>query len=52
MIYKWETDEERILRHMKTPLKKKLEMLRRMQEFNRKFLPKESLKIRQLLRKY
>ena len=33
MIYKWETDKERVLKHMRIPAKKKLEWLRDMNEF-------------------
>ena len=49
MIFKWETEEERLLRFMKIPAKKKLEWLRQMQEFTLKCLSKKGKKIRQKL---
>ncbi len=51
MIFKWESEEERLLRFMKIPPKKKLEWLRQMNRFTAKYSPKESISIRQKLKK-
>ena len=40
MIFKWETEKERLLRLIKIPPKKKLEWLREMHEFVAKFASK------------
>ena len=50
MIFKWESEKERLLRFMKIPAKKKLEWLRQMNEFSARFLPEKSRIIRQKLR--
>jgi len=50
MIFKWETEEERLLRLMKIPPKKKLEWLYRMNEFMAKYSSKHGMLIRQKLR--
>ena len=50
MIYKWESDEERLKRFMKIPLKKKMEWLRQMQEFTLKYTTKRGLKLWHKLR--
>ena len=51
MIFEWETEEERVLRFMKIPPKKKLEWLRQMNEFMVKCSSKRSRLIRWKLRK-
>jgi hypothetical protein len=51
MIYKWETDEERLTRFMKISPKKKMEWLRQMNEFVHKTSTKHTRAIRQKLRK-
>jgi len=51
MIFKWENEEERLLRFMKIPPKKKLEWLRQMNEFIVKCSSKRSKLIRWKLRK-
>ncbi len=51
MITKWETEEERLLRLMKIPPKKKLEWLRQMNEFLVKSSSKRDKLIRWELRK-
>jgi hypothetical protein len=50
MIFEWESEDQRILRFMKIPPKKKLEWLYQMNEFTTKFSPKHTLKIRKKLR--
>ena len=50
MIFKWESEEERLLRYMRMPPKKKLEWLRQMQVFTAKFSSKRTAKIRRKLR--
>ncbi|MFH1553143.1 MAG: hypothetical protein ABID83_05880 [Candidatus Omnitrophota bacterium] len=50
MIFKWESEEERLLRFMKIPPRKKLEWLRQMNEFLAKYTPKRQKSIRQKLR--
>lgn len=51
MIFEWESDKARLLRHMKIPAKKKLEWLYQMNEFVNKFSSKKQQKIRQRLRR-
>jgi hypothetical protein len=51
MIFKWESEEERLTRFMKIPPKKKLEWLRQMNEFMLKYSSKHSKLIRWKLRK-
>ena len=51
MIFKWETEEERLLRFIKIPPKKKLEWLRQMNEFIVRCSSKRSKLIRWKLRK-
>jgi len=51
MIFKWETEEERLLRSMSIPPKKKLEWLYEINKFMRQFSSKQQEKIRQKLRK-
>ena len=50
MIFKWETEEERLLRFIKIPPKKKLEWLRQMNEFILKCSSKRTRAIRRQLR--
>lgn len=50
MIFEWETEEERLLRFMKIPPKKKLEWLREMHEFMVKCSSKRTKSIRRKLR--
>jgi hypothetical protein len=50
MIFKWETEEERLLRFIRIPPKKKLEWLREMHEFMVKCSSKRSRLIRRQLR--
>jgi len=50
MIFKWETEEERLLRFMKMPPKKKLKWLRHMNKFMVKCSTKHSKLIRWKLR--
>jgi hypothetical protein len=50
MIFKWETEEERLSRFMKIPPKKKLEWLRQMHEFILKSSSKQTKQIRWKLR--
>ncbi|MDI6606799.1 MAG: hypothetical protein QME65_06645 [Candidatus Omnitrophota bacterium] len=50
MNFKWESEEERILRFMKIPARKKLEWLRQINEFVHRFSSKRREKIRQRLR--
>jgi hypothetical protein len=51
MIFKWETEEERLLRFTKIPPKRKMEWLRQMNEFIEKVSSKRDKRIRQELRK-
>jgi len=51
MIFEWETEEERLLRFMKIPPKKKLEWLQKMHEFMVKCSSKRIKSIRWKLRK-
>lgn len=51
MIFKWESEEERLLRFMRVPAKKKLEWLRQMNEFIVKCSSKRSKLIRWKLRR-
>jgi hypothetical protein len=50
MTFRWETEDERLLRSMKIPPKKKLEWLREMQEFMEKCSTKRTMRIRKKLR--
>lgn len=50
MIFKWESEEERILRFMRIPAKKKLEWLHQMGEFVNKFTSKRTKRIFHKLR--
>ncbi|MBL7069715.1 MAG: hypothetical protein ISS34_07655 [Candidatus Omnitrophica bacterium] len=50
MIFKWESEKERLLKHMKMSPKSKLEWLRQINEFNAKYLPKRSKLARQKLK--
>lgn len=51
MIFEWESDEARLLRHMKIPAQKKLEWLYQMNEFINKFSFKKQQKIRRRIRR-
>jgi hypothetical protein len=51
MIFEWETEEERLLRFMKIPPKKKLEWLQKMHEFMVKCSSRRTKLIRRELRK-
>ena len=42
MVYKWENVEERVLRHLRMSPLKKMEWLREMNEFKKKYAPKIS----------
>ncbi len=50
MIFRWESDEERLLKFMRIPPKKKLEWLFQMNEFLHRFSSKKQEIIRQKLR--
>ncbi|MBU4376460.1 MAG: hypothetical protein KKD29_03170 [Candidatus Omnitrophica bacterium] len=50
MIFKWETEEERLKRFMAIPPEKKLELLREMHDFTVKFSSKRTNAIRKRLR--
>jgi hypothetical protein len=50
MIYKWETDKERLLRFMKISPLKKMEWLREINEFVLKSSTKRSKAIRRKMR--
>jgi hypothetical protein len=50
MIFKWESEEERLLKFMKIPPKKKLEWLRQTNEFIVKYSSKRNRSIRRKLR--
>ncbi len=51
MIFEWETDEERVSRFMKIAPVKKMEWLRKMQEFTLKTSSRRLLAIRWQLRR-
>lgn len=51
MIFRWETEEERLLRFMAIPAKEKLEWLYEMNKFTHKFSSKQREEIRQKLRR-
>ena len=51
MIFRWESEKEKLLRFIKMSPKKKLEWLREMNQFLYKYTPKQSKAIRQKLRK-
>jgi len=46
MKFRWETQEERLLRDMRLPAKKKLEWLREINEFTAKYSSKHAKQIR------
>ncbi len=50
MRFKWETEEKRLLKHMRLPPKKKLEWLRQINEFIAKYSSKRTKQIRSKLR--
>ncbi len=50
MIFKWESEKEKILRYLRIPAKKKLEWLRQMNEFSQKYTPPKQKSIRAKLR--
>ena len=50
MILKWESEEERLLRFMGIPAKKKLEWLLEMSEFLHRFSSRKQKRIRRKLR--
>ncbi len=50
MTFEWETEDERLLRFMKIPPKKKLEWLQEMHEFMVKCSSKRTMAIRRKLR--
>jgi len=50
MIFKWETEEERLKRYMAIPPEKKLELLKQMNDFTIKFSSKKTRAIRKRLR--
>jgi len=50
MIFKWETEDERILRFMNIPVTKKLEWLYEMNKFLNKFSSERTKKIRRKLK--
>lgn len=50
MIFEWEKEEEKLLRYMKIPPKKKLEWLRKMHEFTVKSSSARMIKLRWKLR--
>jgi len=51
MIFKWETEEERLRRFMRIPARKKLEWLYEMNKFMQQFSSMQQGKIRQKLRR-
>lgn len=51
MIFSWESEEERLLRFMRIPAKKKMEWLYRMNKFLRRASTKKERDIRRKLRK-
>jgi hypothetical protein len=50
MIFKWETEKERVLRGLRISGEKKLEAARLLNEFSDRFLSKRQKLIRQKLR--
>ncbi len=50
MTFEWESEEERLLRFMRIPPKKKLEWLYQINEFINKYSSKQSRVIRRKLR--
>ena len=50
MIFKWETEDERMLKFMSFPAKKKLAWLYEINKFLNKFSSQKTRKIRQKLR--
>lgn len=51
MIFKWETEKESLIRHMRISPREKLEWLREINEFIAKFSSKSAKAIRQELKK-
>lgn len=51
MNFGWESDLERLKRHMKISPKKKLEWLREMNEFSARYMPKKTRAIYLKLRR-
>ncbi len=51
MIFKWESEEERLLRFMRIPARKKLEWLYEINKFMHKFSSPRQEKIRKKLRR-
>ncbi len=51
MIFKWESEEERLLKFLRIPAKRKLEWLLQMNEFLHRFSSKKQERIRQKLRR-
>ena len=50
MIFEWESEEEKLRRFMKIPPKKRMELMRQMNEFMNKYSSKRTREIRQKLR--
>lgn len=50
MIFKWETEKEKLLKYMRMPAKKKMELLNELHKFTFKFSSKNTRKLRQKLR--
>lgn len=50
MIFKWESEKERLLRFMKIPPRRKMEWLLQMAQFVDKFSSKKQKEIRRKLR--
>ena len=50
MIFRWESEEERLSRSIKIPPKKKMEWLRKMHELISKYASKRERLLRQKLR--
>lgn len=50
MIFKWETEKERLKKFMAIPPGKKLELLKQMHEFTAKFSSKKTNAIRKRLK--
>ncbi len=51
MIYKWETEEQRLLKYMRISPKQKLEWLRQINEFVHKYSSNRNKTIRKKMRK-
>ena len=52
MIFEWETEEQRLLKYMRIPAKKKLQWRKTFQDFQRKHLSSKSKRIRQALKNH